>query len=146
MSSDVFYFTARTHSYEQSMSKFKGIIGLQKLGFNQKIKNGNKVVIKTHFGALENIRYLRPSYIRFLCDYVKEVGGIPSVAVILGDFSNGNDAILVRNNLSIEQLKGKRVSLVEYSVSHYLLSRALDKSGLKDADVKVINVSDMLLL
>jgi uncharacterized Fe-S center protein len=84
MSSDVFYFTARTHSYEQSMSKFKGIIGLEKLGFNQKIKNGNKVVIKTHFGALENTRYLRPSYLRFLCDYVKEVGGIPSVAESCG--------------------------------------------------------------
>lgn len=68
--------------------------------------------------------------------------GIPSVAVILGDFSNGNDALLVRNNLSIEQLKGKKISLVEYSVSHYLLSRALDKKGLKDSDVKVINVSD----
>lgn len=68
--------------------------------------------------------------------------GIPSVAVILGDFSNGNDAILVRNNLTVEQLKGKKVSLVEYSVSHYLLSRALDKQGLKDSDVRVINVSD----
>ena len=68
--------------------------------------------------------------------------GIPSVAVILGDFSNGNDALLVRNNLTIEQLSGKKVSLVEYSVSHYLLSRALDKHGMKDSDVKVINVSD----
>lgn len=68
--------------------------------------------------------------------------GIPSVAVILGDFSNGNDALIVRNNLTIEQLAGKKVSLVEYSVSHYLLSRALDKHGMKDNDVKVVNVSD----
>jgi NitT/TauT family transport system substrate-binding protein len=68
--------------------------------------------------------------------------GIESSAVILGDFSNGNDAILVRNNLTIPQLAGKKVSLVEYSVSHYLLSRALDKNSMKDADVKVINVSD----
>jgi NitT/TauT family transport system substrate-binding protein len=68
--------------------------------------------------------------------------GIPTVAVILGDFSNGNDAILVRNNLSIQGLKGQKISLVEYSVSHYLLSRALDKNDMKDSDVKVINVSD----
>lgn len=68
--------------------------------------------------------------------------GIASTAVILGDFSNGNDALLVRNNLTIDQLKGKRISLVEYSVSHYLLSRALDKNGMKDSDVRVINVSD----
>ncbi|MFW9818932.1 MAG: DUF362 domain-containing protein [Candidatus Thorarchaeota archaeon] len=84
MKSNVFYFTARTHSHEQSMSKFKGILGLEKLQFDQKVKKGNKIVIKTHFGALENTRYLRPSYIRFLCDYVKEIGGIPSVAESCG--------------------------------------------------------------
>ncbi|HAM99377.1 MAG TPA: lipid kinase [Marinilabiliales bacterium] len=68
--------------------------------------------------------------------------GIESTAVILGDFSNGNDAILVRNNLTIPDLVGRKVSLVEFSVSHYLLSRALDMSKMKDTDVKVINVSD----
>jgi len=68
--------------------------------------------------------------------------GIPTAAIILGDFSNGNDALIVRNNLSVNDLKGKKVSLVEYSVSHYLLSRALDKNQMKDGDVDVINVSD----
>lgn len=68
--------------------------------------------------------------------------GIASVAVILGDFSNGNDALIVRDNLTVPQLAGQSVSLVEYSVSHYLLSRALDKEKMKDDDVKVINVSD----
>lgn len=68
--------------------------------------------------------------------------GIPTTAVILGDFSNGNDALLVRNSLGVSDLKGKRVSLVEFSVSHYLLSRALDKNKLKDSEVNVINVSD----
>ncbi len=68
--------------------------------------------------------------------------GIATTAMILGDFSNGNDALIVRNNLDIPGLQGKTVSLVEYSVSHYLLSRALDKNKMKDSDVKVINVSD----
>ncbi|MFX1600427.1 MAG: DUF362 domain-containing protein [Promethearchaeota archaeon] len=84
MKSDVFYFTARTHSHEQSMSKFKGPMALKRLGIEQKIKKGDKVVIKTHFGALENTRYLRPSYIRFLCDFIKELGGTPSVAESCG--------------------------------------------------------------
>ncbi|MFX1363803.1 MAG: DUF362 domain-containing protein [Promethearchaeota archaeon] len=84
MKSDVFFFTARTHIHNQSMSKFKGPLALKKIGIEQKIKNGDKIIIKTHFGALENIRYLRPSYIRFLCDYVKELGGIPSVAESCG--------------------------------------------------------------
>lgn len=84
MTSDVFYFTARTHSHKQSMSKFKGPLALEKLGIEQRIKNGDKIAIKTHFGALENTRYLRPSYLRFLCDYIKELGGTPSVAESCG--------------------------------------------------------------
>ncbi|MFW9987820.1 MAG: DUF362 domain-containing protein, partial [Candidatus Odinarchaeota archaeon] len=84
MKSDVFFFTARTHSHDQSMSKFKGPLALKEIGIEEKIKNGDKVIIKTHFGALENIRYLRPSYIRFLCDFVKELGAIPSVAESCG--------------------------------------------------------------
>ena len=84
MKSDVFYFTARTQSHAESMSKVKGPLALEKLGIKQKINNGDKFVIKTHFGALDNTRYLRPSYIRFLCDYIKEMGGIPAVAESCG--------------------------------------------------------------
>lgn len=84
MKPKVFYFTARTLNYEQSMSKFKGPISLKMLGIKDKIKSNDKVVIKTHFGALENVRYIRPSYIRFLCDYVKELGGRPVVAESCG--------------------------------------------------------------
>ncbi len=84
MKSDVFYFTARTHSRGQSMSKYKGPLALNKLSIEKKVKTNDNIVIKTHFGALENTRYLRPSYIRFLCDYVKELGGIPSVAESCG--------------------------------------------------------------
>ncbi|MHA1283218.1 MAG: DUF362 domain-containing protein [Promethearchaeota archaeon] len=84
MKSDVFFFTARTKSYEESLSKIKGPMALEKIGFKEEVKKNDKVVIKTHFGALENIRYLRPSYIRFLCDYVKELGAIPTVAESCG--------------------------------------------------------------
>ncbi|MHA1337383.1 MAG: DUF362 domain-containing protein [Promethearchaeota archaeon] len=84
MKSDVFFFTARTKSYEESLSKIKGPMALEKIGFKEEVKKNDKVVIKTHFGALENVRYLRPSYIRFLCDYVKELGAIPTVAESCG--------------------------------------------------------------
>ncbi|MBY9021404.1 MAG: hypothetical protein KGD67_10115, partial [Candidatus Lokiarchaeota archaeon] len=80
MKSDVYYFTARTFSHQESLSRFKGPLGLDKIGFKKKVQKGDNVVIKTHFGALENVRYLRPSYIRFLCDYVKDLGAVPSVA------------------------------------------------------------------
>jgi uncharacterized Fe-S center protein len=84
MKSDVYYFTARTYNYEQSLSSVKGPLALKKIGFNSKVNKGDKVVIKTHFGALENVRYLRPSYIRFLCDHVKTLGGVPYVAESCG--------------------------------------------------------------
>ncbi len=66
------------------MSSIKGPLALKKLNIENKIKKSNKVVIKTHFGALENTRYLRPSYIRFLCDYIKSLDGIPYVAESCG--------------------------------------------------------------
>ena len=84
MKSEVYYFTARTFSHKESLSKFKGPLALEKIGFNNKVQKGESVVIKTHFGALENVRYLRPSYIRFLCDYVKSLGAVPSVAESCG--------------------------------------------------------------
>lgn len=76
------------------------------------------------------------------CLDMPAASGVDSTALIVGDYSNGNDAILVRDNLSIKNLKGKEINLVELSVSHYLLARALEKSGLKESDVKVVNTSD----
>ena len=84
MKSDVYFFTARSQSIKGSMSKVKGPLALEKLGIKNMVNKDDKVVIKTHFGALENTRYIRPSYIRFLSDFVKEIGGIPSLAESCG--------------------------------------------------------------
>ena len=84
MKSEVYYFTARTFNHKESLSRFKGPSALEKIGFNDRVRKGDNVVIKTHFGALENVRYLRPSYIRFLCDHVKDLGAVPSVAESCG--------------------------------------------------------------
>jgi uncharacterized Fe-S center protein len=84
MKSDVYFFTARSQSFKGSMSKVKGPLALEKLGIKKMVNKDDTLVIKTHFGALENTRYIRPSYIRFLCDFVKEIGGIPSLAESCG--------------------------------------------------------------
>ena len=68
--------------------------------------------------------------------------GIDSTAIILGDFSNGNDAICTVGIPSVKDLKGNTISIVELSVSHYLLARALEKHGLKESDVRLVNTSD----
>lgn len=68
--------------------------------------------------------------------------GITTSAIIVGDFSNGNDAILTRDGLRIKDLAGEEISLVELSVSHYLLVRALEQNGMKESDVTITNTSD----
>ena len=70
-------------------------------------------------------------------------GGVDTTALIVGDYSNGNDAVLLKGDGDLASLAGKPVNLVELSVSHYLLARALDSVGLEEADLAaVINTSD----
>lgn len=73
---------------------------------------------------------------------IPAVGGIDSTALIVGDFSNGNDGIVVKQGSSVKDLKGQTVKLVELSVSHYLLSRALDLHGLSERDLTLVNTGD----
>lgn len=70
--------------------------------------------------------------------------GIDTTAVIAGDYSNGNDAVLVRNGLTLAKLPGKKVMLVEKTVSQYLFERAMTINGLKDQikRVTLLNTSD----
>jgi NitT/TauT family transport system substrate-binding protein len=70
------------------------------------------------------------------------VGGVDTTAIIVGDFSNGNDAVILKNKTRLEDIKGQKVNLVQFSVSHYLLARALDTVGLKEKDVTVVSTSD----
>ena len=70
-------------------------------------------------------------------------GGVDTTALIVGDFSNGNDAVILKGEGDLASLAGKPVNLVELSVSHYLLARGLDSVGLKESDLEsVINTSD----
>src|SRR5712691_4528923 len=56
--------------------------------------------------------------------------GVDTTAVIIGDYSNGNVAVLARGNLSLAQIPGKRVMLVEKTVSQCLFERAMAINGL----------------
>ena len=73
---------------------------------------------------------------------IPAAGGKDTTAIIVGDYSNGNDGILLKGANSLAALKGRQAYLVELSVSHYLLARGLDKAGLKAPDVKTVNTSD----
>ncbi|MFK7762072.1 MAG: putative urea ABC transporter substrate-binding protein [Roseobacter sp.] len=70
-------------------------------------------------------------------------GGVDTTALIVGDFSNGNDAVIVKGDGDLASLTDRPVNLVELSVSHYLLARALDSVGMKESDLSsVINTAD----
>jgi NitT/TauT family transport system substrate-binding protein len=73
---------------------------------------------------------------------IPSAGGVDTTAVIVGDFSAGNDAVFLKGAGSLADIAGQRVNLVEFSVSHYLLARALDTVGLSEADVTVVNTAD----
>jgi NitT/TauT family transport system substrate-binding protein len=70
--------------------------------------------------------------------------GVDSTAVIVGDYSNGNDAVLARNNLTLAQLSGRPILLVQKTVSEYLLERAMEMNGLGTElpRLKLLNTSD----
>ena len=73
---------------------------------------------------------------------IPAAGGVDTTAVIVGDFSNGNDAVILKGKDKLADIKGQKVNLVEFSVSHYLLARALETAKLAEKDLKVVNTSD----
>ena len=70
--------------------------------------------------------------------------GVPTTSILIGDYSNGNDALLVRNGQQMKDLAGKKLLLVEKTVSEYLFDRAMTINGLRDQikKVRLINTSD----
>jgi NitT/TauT family transport system substrate-binding protein len=74
---------------------------------------------------------------------IPSAGGVDSTALIVGDYSNGNDGVVLKGaGKKLADIKGQSVNLVELSVSHYLLARGLESVGLRERDVKVVNTSD----
>jgi NitT/TauT family transport system substrate-binding protein len=69
--------------------------------------------------------------------------GVDTTALIIGDYSDGNDAVILKGEGTLADLAGKPVNLVELSVSHYLLARGLDTVGLSERDLAgIVNTSD----
>jgi NitT/TauT family transport system substrate-binding protein len=69
-------------------------------------------------------------------------GGVDTTALIVGDYSNGNDGIVLKGKSALADIKGQKVNLVELSVSHYLLARALESVKLSEKDLTLVNTSD----
>ena len=67
--------------------------------------------------------------------------GKPSTAIILNDYSNGNDMVVGRPGIeSISDLKGLRVGVEVGFVGHLLLLTALEAHGMTEHDVTLVNI------
>lgn len=72
---------------------------------------------------------------------VTGASGRASTAILLTDYSNGNDMIVAKPGIdSIKDLAGKKVGLELNLVENLLLVKALEANGMKDTDVKMVNV------
>jgi NitT/TauT family transport system substrate-binding protein len=81
------------------------------------------------------------------CLTIPAAGGVDSTAIILGDYSNGNDAVILKrkgpdDHPKLADIAGRTVNLVQLSVSQYLLARAFDTVHMTERDVKLVNTSD----
>jgi len=66
---------------------------------------------------------------------------VPSTAIVLTDFSNGNDMIIAKKDIgSVKDLKGKKVGVEENLVEHILLAKALEMNGMTLADVDLVKI------
>ncbi|WP_043448701.1 putative urea ABC transporter substrate-binding protein [Halotalea alkalilenta] len=73
---------------------------------------------------------------------IPAAAGVDSTVLAIADYSNGNDVIILKNGKSLEELRGEKVNLIEYSISHYFLVRALESVGMSERDVTLVNTSD----
>ena len=73
---------------------------------------------------------------------IPAAGGVDTTILVVGSFSNGNDGIVLKKGKTLAAIKGQKINMVELSVSHYLLARALSSAKLKEKDIKVVNTSD----
>lgn len=73
---------------------------------------------------------------------IPAAGGIDTTALLVLDYSNGNDGIVLKGKTSLADIKGQKVNLIEYSISHYFLVRALETVGLTERDITIVNTAD----
>ncbi|MCK9590327.1 MAG: ABC transporter substrate-binding protein [Terrimicrobiaceae bacterium] len=67
--------------------------------------------------------------------------GAPSKAIIINDYSNGNDMVVAKPGIeTVKDLKGKKIGVEIGFVDHLLLLKALEANGLKEKDVTLVNI------
>ncbi|MEG3753197.1 ABC transporter substrate-binding protein [Psychromonas arctica] len=67
--------------------------------------------------------------------------GAKGIIILATDYSFGNDMIIAKPGISsVKELKGKKIGVEVGYVSHLMLLDALEKAGMSESDVELINV------
>ena len=80
-------------------------------------------------------------------DQMTALSSVPSVAVVLQDYSNGNDGLVSRKGKKLADIKGQEVWMVTKSISEQLFVVATQKEGLdpyKDFKIKHMDLDSNL--
>ncbi|MBI1261896.1 MAG: ABC transporter substrate-binding protein [Rhizobiales bacterium] len=68
--------------------------------------------------------------------------GTKSTMIMLTDYSNGNDMIVAKPGInSLADLKGQKIGIEIGFVEHLLLLNGLEKAGMKESDVTMVNTA-----
>ena len=71
---------------------------------------------------------------------VTGANGGKSKMILITDYSNGNDKVIAKPGIkSLKDLKGKKIGLELTLVEHLLLLQGLQKAGLKQSDIQLVN-------
>jgi NitT/TauT family transport system substrate-binding protein len=71
---------------------------------------------------------------------VMAAGGAKNVMIMLTDYSNGNDMIVGKPGIkSLQDLAGQKVGLEIGFVIHLLLLNGLEKAGMSESDIELVN-------
>jgi NitT/TauT family transport system substrate-binding protein len=70
---------------------------------------------------------------------VTGAGGAKNVAILITDYSNGNDMIVAKPGItSMKELKGKKIGIEIGFVEHLLLLNGLKKVGIEESEVELV--------
>jgi NitT/TauT family transport system substrate-binding protein len=89
-------------------------ISIEMVAFNDYVESINQYTA----GALDGVAVTNMDALT-----VPAAGGVDTTAIIMGDYSNGNDAVILKRKpgetLAAADIKGRSVNLVQLSVSQY---------------------------
>jgi NitT/TauT family transport system substrate-binding protein len=66
--------------------------------------------------------------------------GVPLKIVLLLDYTTGSDGVVAKKSIrSLQDLKGKRIGIEQGTIAHFTLLKALEKAGLGQTEVQLVN-------